>query len=328
MLNVPIDVIVQKIKDEKGLDDAEIESRIKVKLEQLAGLISREGAAHIVANELGVRVMPKSGGRVKISEVLAGMRDVEVVGKVTAVYEVREFSRAEGSGKVGNFMLADETGSIRIVCWGGKADAIAELTEGMIVKIGSAYVRENQGRVEIHCNDRTQLLPNPAGEVVGEVKVSQRIEAARKKINELTENDANAELLGTITQIFDPRFFEVCAMCQKRVKALDGTMTCQEHGPIAIPDFSYVTNIIIDDNTGRIRAVFFRNQAQRLTNKSHEQMLFYKENPAAFEDVKTDLLGNLIKVTGRVQRNSMTADLEFVSQLVFLNPNLEAELLR
>ncbi len=326
MLNIPADVVITKIKEQKGLSDSEIDMRIKTKLDQLAGLISREGAAHILANELGVNIFPKTGGRCKISEIVSGMRDVEIVGKVTAVYEIREFSRAESSGKVGNFMLGDETGTIRIVCWGNKADILTQLKEGMIIKIGSAYVRENQGRIELHCNDRTQVLPNPLGESVGEVKINTRELAMRKQICEFQETDTNIELLGTIIQVFDPRFFEICAKCQKRPKQIEGTLTCPDHpGPLTV-DYSYVTNTIVDDGTGKIRVVFFRNQAQKLAEKNHESFLQYREDPGSFEEIKTNRLGDIIKITGRVQRNTMTAELELVSQLVFLNPNLEEEM--
>lgn len=327
MLKVPVETIIQKIQEQKGLSNEEIEIKIKSKLDQLAGLISREGAATILANELGVNIFPKTGGRCKVNEILAGMRDIEVVGKVTAVFEVREFSRAEGSGKVGNFMIGDETGTIRVVCWGAKAEVLSSLNSGMIVKVASAYVRDNQGKVEIHCNDRTNILVDPPGEVVGEVKIAVRDNATRKKINELTENDINVEILGTLVQAYDPRFFEVCANCQKRMKPIEGVFACAEHGP-GTPDYSYVSNIVLDDSTGKIRVVFFRNQAQKLASKSHQEMMVYRENILLYENVKTDLLGNILKVVGRVQRNSVTTELEFVAQLVFVNPNLEEELLK
>src|SRR3989339_828704 len=48
--------IVTKISTEKGLTHEEIEKKVKEKLNQLSDLISKDGAAHIVANELGVRV--------------------------------------------------------------------------------------------------------------------------------------------------------------------------------------------------------------------------------------------------------------------------------
>ena len=56
MFNLRYDEIVNKIIKEKGLTKEDIESRVNSKLQQLSGLISKEGAAHIVANELGVNL--------------------------------------------------------------------------------------------------------------------------------------------------------------------------------------------------------------------------------------------------------------------------------
>jgi len=42
----------------------------------------------------------------------------------------------------------------------------------------------------------------------------------------------------------------------------------------------------------------------------------YKENPALFQDVKTDLLGEQFKLLGKVHRNEMFDRLEFNVQIV------------
>ena len=54
MIDIPRAEIVTKIKEAKGLSEDEINAKIQEKLTQLAGLISEDGAAHIIANELGV----------------------------------------------------------------------------------------------------------------------------------------------------------------------------------------------------------------------------------------------------------------------------------
>ena len=56
MINIPVETVLTKLK-ENGLSDEEIETKIKQKMDQLSGLISREGAAHIIANEMGIKVL-------------------------------------------------------------------------------------------------------------------------------------------------------------------------------------------------------------------------------------------------------------------------------
>ena len=332
MIKIPLETVFSKIKDQKGLTDEQIEERIKAKMAQLSGLVSREGAAHIVANELGVKVLAKTTGRLKVSEVLSGMRDIELVGKVTNIFDVRQFARQDGMSQVGSFVIGDESGTIRIVCWGGQADVLKGMNQGDIIKVQNGYVRDNNGRVEVHVNDRARVILNPQGEVVGEVarpaSSSSRDPAPRKLIADLKEEDQNVEIMGTIVQAFDPRFFEVCPQCGKRAKPQeDGSVRCEMHGAVN-PAYSYVFNVMLDDGSDALRVVFFKNQAERLLKKSPEQMLFYKKDPLLFEDVKTDLLGNQARVIGRAQKNSMFDRLEFVAMIVDPDPSVDAEMTR
>ena len=56
MMNMPYEVILERIKEKSELSEAEIIQKIDKKLDQLSGLISKEGAAHILANELGIKI--------------------------------------------------------------------------------------------------------------------------------------------------------------------------------------------------------------------------------------------------------------------------------
>ena len=94
-------------------------------MKQLSGLISKEGAAHIVANELGVKIFEQASGKLQIKNILAGMRNVEAVGKVTRKFELREFQTENRSGKVASVVIGDETGTIRMVMWGELAEKIS-----------------------------------------------------------------------------------------------------------------------------------------------------------------------------------------------------------
>lgn len=322
-MNIPYDLVVEKIK-EKGLSDEEIDLRIKQKMDQLSGLISKEGAAHIIANELGIRLLDQASGRLKIKNILAGMRNVEIVGKVQEIYEVREFQTETRSGKVGSIIIGDETGTVRLVLWGGQADVIKDLNKEDVVQIESGYVKQNNNRKEVHLGERGKIMINPEGENVGEVK---KPEIKRKNISELKENDIDVELLGTIVQVYDMRFFESCPECGKRLKPTETGFMCEAHSNV-IPAYSYVLNLVLDDGTSNIRSVFFRSQVERLLDKGNEEMVKYREFPEKFEEVKHDLLGKQIKIIGRINKNMMMDRMEFVAQRVFNNPDPEEEMKR
>ena len=85
---------------------------------------------------------------------------------------------------------------------------------GYKVGMKSAFVKENNfNQKEIHLNEKTGVEINPDGESVGEVRKAASFE--RKKIQDLNEGMNQVEVLGTVVQVVDPRFFNVCPECSK-----------------------------------------------------------------------------------------------------------------
>ncbi len=330
MIRIPYDEMLQRIEEKTKLSRAQIEEKIGAKLTQLSGLISKEGAAHIVANELGIKLLENSG---KIKDIYAGMRSVEFSAKVQTVYPVNTFARQDGtSGKVASCMVADETGMTRLVGWGEQAEVLGKLEPGTVIKVSGGMAKDNnRGYSEIHVNEKSYVVVNPPGVVLGEVKqMGQRAAAVRKEIKALQENDENVEILGTIVQIYDPKFFEICPTCNGRARESEpgsGVFNCEKHGAVK-QEYAFVMNVFVDDGTENIRCVLFRQQAERLLNKTIEQILPFRQAPEQFEAVKTELLGQIVKFAGRTKKNTFFDRLEFNVQMVFPNPNPQEELAR
>ncbi len=310
MIRMPLPDILARIKEKTGIAEPELMVKIEAKCISLAGLISKEGAAHIIANELGIKLFESSG---KIRDLLPGMKNVEFLGRVTQLFDIRDFQRADGSaGKVGSFLVGDDTGVIRVVCWGSQADVLRQITSGTPVKVSGGLVRESQrGYKEVHMNDYSKILVNPK-ENVPEVKAYK---APRKTLKELQESDEQVEVLGTIVQVFDPKFFEVCPQCGSRLKEVEGQWVCDEHSAL-MPDYSYLVNVFLDDGTENMRVVLFRNQAERLLGKTKEQMVAYRVNPETFEPLKTELLGEQFRFIGRAKKNTFFDRIEFIANQV------------
>lgn len=323
MISVPYGAMLEKIQEKTGLAVGEIEGKIQDKMNQLAGLVSREGAAHIIANEHGVKLFDEETGRLKIQSLLPGMRNVEITGRVRDIFEARAFQSGTRTGNVGSFVLGDETGTIRIVLWGSQTDRLKELEKGMVVKVQFAYVKDNLGRKEVHLRDNSNIILNPPDEVVGQIQEA----GARKTISALTEQDDSVEVAGIIVQAFDPKFFEVCPHCNRKVKQQNTDRLCDTHGPV-VPALSYVANTVLDDGTATMRTVFFSNQLQRLAGKSHEELQALNQ-PGAFETIQQEIVGKTIKLVGRVKKNTVMDRLEFVANRVFdLDPREEIERLK
>ncbi len=303
---MPLPMLKEKILASGKINHEELEKKIKTKINELSGLISEEGACHIIANEFGIELANPKENKLKIKEIYAGMRNLSTAGKVVRKFEAREFSKGDKTGRVCSIVLGDETGTIRVVFWNDQVNLLDDVKEEDILEIKEVYTRENNNAVEVHLGDRGEIRVNPEGIEIGEVR--KRAEGQRKKISELQNGEENIEVLGTIVQVFDPRFFMVHPESGRRIReGEEATIT---------PVLSYVMNAVLDDGTGTIRAVFWKQQTNHLLDKADEQMAGYKENPAGFENIKTDLLGEQVKITGKVKKNEMFDRLEFNVQLV------------
>lgn len=319
MINIPYDKLVEKIVENSEITKEQIEEKVKTKLEQLAGLISKEGAVHIIANELGINLL-QTQGILKTKDLLAGMRDIELAGKVIKKYEIREFSTEKRNGKVARFLIGDETGTTMIVMWNDQADKLENIQEEQIIKIKNANVRENNGKTEVHLGEGSELEINPQGIKIEtkEYTTTNYPEPTRKKITELQENDQNVEILATIVQVFDPKYWDTDAETGKKIREGEPKPAKTSYGA--------VLNLFADDGTDNIRIVLWKNQILNLLKKTEEELKIYRETPEKFEEIKTELLGTMVKLIGKVEKNQMFERLELIAQRVMTDPDPEEEL--
>ena len=223
MIGFTYEQIVSKIKEAKGLSDDEIDKRVKEKLSKLSDLISKEGAAHIVANELGINLYDslQKARRYKIKDVIPMMRNIEVAGKVLKVYDTRSFSKNGREGRIGSFMVGDETGRMRVVIWDEKLIKMIDegkVKEDVTVLAKNVYVKDNNGFKEVHMGNGCTLDVNPEGLVVGEIKTGDNAPAVEhKSIADLKEGDF-AKVNGTVVNLYEPKFYNACHQCNKKVK--------------------------------------------------------------------------------------------------------------
>ena len=133
--------LVERISRSSGLSVADIERRIEAKRAKLSGLISKEGAAQVVASELGISFDKE---KMKISELLTGMKKVNVIGKIISLFPIKEYNKNNKQGKISSFILADETGNIRTVLWDTNHISLIEqgkIANGKAVEISNGTMR-------------------------------------------------------------------------------------------------------------------------------------------------------------------------------------------
>ena len=288
------DLLVGRISQSAGLEKEEVQRRIEAKKAKLSGLISEEGAAQIVAAELGVTF---DSIQLKISELMPGMRKVNLVGKVIQMFPVREYNKNNRQGKIGSFVLADETSNLRVVLWDVNHIELIEkgdVKEGVVVEIENASMRDS----ELHLGGFSEF--KKSDKVLEDVK-TERV-SKEKTIAEVNQGE-DVKIRGVIVQMFNPKFFYTCPECRKKaVQEADG-FSCEEHGKVQAKERSLI-NFVLDDGTETIRVVLFSDQINKLIPeedlKDNEKLLVFRE----------DLMGSETFISGLVKKNAFFGNLE------------------
>lgn len=319
-----LEEIVEKIVKATGMERDEVMKKIKEKKEELSNLISDEGAAYILAKEYGIDLIKKRSYKLKIKNIISGMRNIEVIGRIVRIEPIKEFKTEKAEGKLCSFYIGDETGIVRVVLWNEEVNKITQFKEGDVVLI-RGYVVDNFGQPEIRIGEGGEISLSEEKVVsLEEIKSKFPIERPtrvyeEKEIKRLNEGDS-AQVRACFVQVFytNPFFFS-CPECDRTLK--DGV--CPEHKKRK-PNL--VVSGVIDDGTGNIRAVIFRESAERLIGMKTEDALNEAEK-SGFESVLNRVpLGKELVFKGYVKRNKIFDRLEFiVNEIEDVNSKKEVE---
>lgn len=287
--------LVERISKSSNLAIDEIERKVEAKRAKLSGLISKEGAAQIVAAELGINFDQEL---LKISELVPGMKRANVIGKIIKVGPIREFNKNGREGKVANLIIADESSNMRVVLWDTNHIALFEkgdIKENDVIEISNGGVRNN----ELHLSTFSDIKKSKEkmDDVVTEAVFAER------KIKDAKSGE-NLKTRAIIVNSFEPRYFEVCPECGKR--ALENE--CKTHGSV-VPVKRALINIILDDGSETIRSVIFGDEIAKL-GLTKEQIFSTEE----FNKVKNSLLGEEKIFAGQIRTNQLYNTTEFTIQ--------------
>ncbi len=273
--------------------------RVQEKVESMGGLCDEPMAAMLVANELGFSDVGRDS--VKVENITADSGQINFVAKVVSVFEIKEFTRNDGTiGRVGNIIVGDETGKIKLTLWDNMADLIktGKIVAGQTLQI-SGYAKQGYSGVEVNVGNNGVLTESEE-----EIDVA----ANNQKIKDIKDGMGDLNLTGKVLEISEVRTFQ----------RKDGT-----NGKVG--------NLLLGDSTGTVRVTLwddrteFMNQVEygdtvelvsayarenaftqkvelqvgnRSIIKKSEKKVEYEEEFIPIEDIKADM--NNINVSGRV----------------------------
>lgn len=224
-----------------GLTREEILKAIKKKKTVSGGLLTEEAAARLVAAEQGVEIrLEKQPPKVYIHQLVSGLNNVTVSGRVLHVSATRADTRSDVGWRMAKLLIGDRTGVVAVVLWNDKAELAEGIQPRQVVKVSHGYVRRSkQGGVELHVGQRGDIQMSPDSEM-GDFP---QIEGFCGKIAELGSGHKRAIVEGVIQAIYPVSTF------QRR----DGTE-------------GKVLRAILEDGSGRIPVVFWNEKAEGMAN--------------------------------------------------------------
>jgi len=197
-------IIEQILSGHPEIKREEILGKLEKEKRKTGGLITDEILLRMIAAELDVEIPQEvSTSKISIKDLVPGLNDVTIAGRVVAVFPPRTFEGGKG-GKVANLLVADENGILRVALWNDKARFVesGELKAGQILRISHGYVREAyDGRAELHVGDKGEIEINPKDV---ERKDYPSISRFTTKTGEITQAHKNKKVnvMGVVKELF------------------------------------------------------------------------------------------------------------------------------
>jgi replication factor A1 len=330
----PLDDVLSRIESHTRLKREEIKKRIEAKQKELMNLVSEEGAAHIVAKELGVNMSNAEKRKLELRNILPGMRNVTAAGRVFRTSNIVDFKKSDGSaGRVVNLFVGDKSGSVRVTLWDDQVNIVEdELVKlGDIVQISGALSRENiygdveltigkYGRIfQINEEAEAEDIDFPTVNELNKVFLSPQ----KNRVPIKNISPGNFEVCGIIVDVTRGNFiFNTCPQCGGKLSYSNGAYTCEQHGDVD-PKPEMVVSFMADDGTAPLRVVAFRDLAERLATTTASELSKLTIDDR-YKRVSGSLLGKEYIIQGNVKKNRRFDRLEMIANSV-QNLNISEE---
>lgn len=207
--------------------------------------------------ELGIDFKEKAQGEAaKISSLQEGTYDISLKVKVQRVFSVSTFTKKDGvEGKVLAMVVADDTGSTRLVFWDDKVDLAEGIAPGEVIGVNHAYTRPNRDgtEVEVHMGRSSGIERNLKDKIETADVASPSVSSeplGMKDIVDLTVDMRDVDIQGKIATIYEVR-----------------TFTRKDGGE------GKVQNVVIADKTSKVRVTFWGDDIDKIADAQEGDVL-------------------------------------------------------
>ena len=318
-----LEELIGEISKKSEYNEDEIKKMIEEKQDELSGLVSEEGAAYIIARELGLSLLEEQARNLKVKDVVPAMFSVDLKCKIAKITDIRTFERNGAQGAVQNILLGDETGILRLSIWNDEIERFQEfdIKEGDTVKLTKILSKEdNLGNAELRLGKKGKMekIKDLGINLPASAKVASFSTAVQEKtINNLKAGD-KAKIKGRLIQIFKRKpYYEVCEKCEGKIEKLNDKWLCKSCGETN-PKFALLLSVIIDDGYGNIKTIMFRENAEKVLGKTSDDiknLVEKSKDPSVIYD-SPEVLGKYLSLRGSVKENEFSGNIEFITHEV------------
>lgn len=308
--------VVEKIVEESELDEEEVEKEIGEKTEEFSGLVSEEGAAHLVAKEYGVPIEAEKSEDLKIDNIVPEMRKVHLKARALSISDLNTFERDddEEDGKVQNIVLGDDTGTIRVTLWDEQTQIADKISEGDAIEIGGAYTVEDQNsNAELRLGDDAQVKMADEEDVP---EVERGGDTEEVPIREIATEGNSYKVRGMLMKIYTSNpFYRVDPETGDTVREdEDDNYVTDDGEEIEEPEGRLAVSGVIDDGTETIRTVFFGAEARKVLEVDEE--VEKEMETETVEEAAEEAAGKRMLLTGRTRYNDYFDRIELLANQI------------
>ncbi|MBY9021055.1 MAG: hypothetical protein KGD67_08350 [Candidatus Lokiarchaeota archaeon] len=259
-ISASVNELYQKLLD-LGISEEELEKKVKNKVEEYGGFMSKQGVLFIIARESGLDLRsPEIDDNIydeleeevdydeftiDILDLSEGMSNIVLLGKILKINKVHEFVRKDQSvGKVCSFLLGDLTGTMKIVMWDEQVNIVKHefFSPNKLIRVIGGYSKLGRNEVlEVHIGRKGTLILSP--EIYG--KKREQFEAITDKSFEEKIPNSNLEPLRQAIQQ------------KKYINAVQGNIQIEEFKELELKsgDKSFLLTMFleVDDFTIRVK---------------------------------------------------------------------------
>lgn len=250
----------------------------------------------------------------KINEITPKISGLSTLGRVLRIYPPRPYS----NGMLASLIMGDSSGTIRAVLWNEKSEIANELKRGDAIRIKNAYSKTNlNNEPEIHVGKYGEVVLNQDLNIAS-LKDIEKSLITEKKIVDLENNDRYVRIKGRIVDLDEGRrlIYMTCPNCNKRVQNLGANWFCESCNEDVEPSPNLVISVTMEDETGSIKAISFRENAEKIMEIDIEEVMNIigetQDESAPLTQIKDDLMDKKVSLLGRVRYSDYSDQMEFI----------------